>query len=199
MSKMFYYLIKCIFCFIESNFSIIYFSLSKWACRSIALPMNYCTVQYSARGVYSTYPSWPLNTISDRLSVLPIGQSSNSLFNRLGIGRLRHQQQWLHTWSGQVSVHKWCRSGRSPWSQGCQQHKKCHQIRTKDTAWLLCAERNIIWGIRTINKRGNVWNTESLLCSYDGRHNAVELEIVLFITFVFVMILCSILTIKCKR
>jgi hypothetical protein len=44
-----------------------------------------------------------------------------------------------------------------------------------------------------------VWNTESLLCSYDGRHNAVELEIVLFITFVFVMILCSILTIKCKR
>jgi hypothetical protein len=37
MSKLFYYLIKCIFCFIESNFSIIYFSLLKWACRSIAL------------------------------------------------------------------------------------------------------------------------------------------------------------------
>jgi len=58
--------------------------------------MNYCTVQYSARGVYSTDPSWPLNTISDWLSVLPIGQSNNSLFNLLGIGRLRHKQQWLH-------------------------------------------------------------------------------------------------------
>jgi hypothetical protein len=53
------------------NFSIIYFSLLQWTCRSIALPMNYCTVQYSARGVYSTDPSWPLNTISDWLTVLP--------------------------------------------------------------------------------------------------------------------------------
>jgi hypothetical protein len=37
-----------------------------------------------------------LNTISDWLSVLPIGQLNNLLFNRLGIGRLRHKQQWLH-------------------------------------------------------------------------------------------------------
>ena len=71
------------------------FLLLKWACRSIALPMNYCTVQYSAPGVYSTDPSWPLNTISGWLSVLPIGQSNNSLFNRLGIGHLRHKQQLL--------------------------------------------------------------------------------------------------------
>ena len=33
-----------------------------------------------------------MNTISDWLSVLPIGQSNNSLFNRLGIGRLGHKQ-----------------------------------------------------------------------------------------------------------
>ena len=92
----YYYLIKCIFLLHWVKFSIIYFSLLKWACRSIALPMNYCTVQYSACGVYSTDPSWPLNTISDWLSVLTIGQLNNSLFNQLGIGRLRHKQQWLH-------------------------------------------------------------------------------------------------------
>ena len=78
-----------------SQILVLYIFLLKWACWFIALPMNYYTVQYFARGIYSTDPSWPLNTISDWLSVLPISQSNNSLFNRLGIGHLRHKQQLL--------------------------------------------------------------------------------------------------------
>jgi len=45
-----------------------------------------------------------LNTISDWLSVLPIGQSNNSLFNRLGIGRLHKEKHFLGKVLGNKSV-----------------------------------------------------------------------------------------------
>jgi hypothetical protein len=48
----------------------------------------YCTVQYSARGIYSTDPSWPLNTISDWLKIwlnktekyILLGNNGNALY-----------------------------------------------------------------------------------------------------------------------